>query len=180
MELRTAACRRYGGVDLVGPGTLLAGRAIETRCAGVTRALLAGENRKKLHPRPFDRAQASGVRDKLKALRNELLDCEVTCWLDAAANFEIALNVLAQNVAFEIHGLADFLAADICVLVGERNDGDFRNAPVPTRHGHADSVDRDRALRDDVLRERIRHFHSIPPVLALAIAPPNAAGGVHV
>src|SRR5215467_13309054 len=37
MELRTAACRRYGGVDLVGPGTLLAGCAIETRCAGVAR-----------------------------------------------------------------------------------------------------------------------------------------------
>ena len=44
------------------------------------------------------------------------------------ARFQIALDVFSEDVAFEVDGVAGFAVADVGVLVGVRDDGDFCDA----------------------------------------------------
>ena len=54
--------------------------------------------------------------------------CETT-------RFEIALDVFAEDIAFEVDRVAGFVVLDVGVLVGVGNYGDFRDAraAVPSR-----------------------------------------------
>ena len=101
------------------------------------------------------------------------------------SRFEVALYVFSENIAFEIHLVASLAAADVGVLVGVGNYGDFGGAValVPSRDGQADAVDGDGTLGHDVSREVFGDLHAKPPVVAsrtLAIEVRHAAGAIYV
>src|SRR5271170_4002151 len=97
----------------------------------------------------------------------------------------MALDVLSQNVAFEIYSVAGFAVADVGVLVGVGDDGDFSDARVvvPARNGEAYAVDGDGTFRNDIAREILRNFDAEPPVVAansFRFEARYATGAIHV
>ena len=88
--------------------------------------------------------------------------------------------IFPQDIALEIYGVAGLSLAQIGVRVGVGNDGDLREAIFPARHGQADAVDGNGALRNDVAREIFRNFDGQAPAIALAPQLRDPSGGVHM
>src|SRR5437016_5753103 len=96
------------------------------------------------------------------------------------ALFQIALYVFSKHIAFEVHGIARFAVADVSVFVGIRDNGDFSDVILPTGHGEADAVNRDRALLHDVTSEFHGDLYAKPPVFPFGGEVSYAADGIHV
>ena len=71
---------------------------------------------------------------------------------------------------------------DVCVLMGEGNDGDVGDAVVrlPAGDGEADAVDGDRAFFGDVAAQILRDADGEPPVFAFGREARDAADAVNV
>ncbi len=113
---------------------------------------------------------ATRMNRELKTLRDEFVDGECRLWLCGVAGFQIAFDVFSQHIAFEIYRVADFFAADVGVRVGVGNHGNFGDTAVPPSNRKADSVNGDRALRNNISREGFGNFDAIPPVFAFGRA----------
>ena len=74
------------------------------------------------------------------------------------------------------------------MFVGEGNDGRFYGKDlfrrgskiVPVGDGQADAIDGDGALWNDVTRERLRNFHSVPPIVTFRFEARYTAHSVDV
>src|SRR6267378_2174371 len=94
--------------------------------------------------------------------------------------FHQALDVLCEDIALDVYGVARLERREIRVFVGEGDDGSFDDAVVPAGDGQADAVEGDRAFHRDVSREFFGHANAEPPVRAFGFEARHAADPVHV
>src|SRR5690348_222086 len=93
---------------------------------------------------------------ELKSLLEQFFECDALRHRMHAAP-EQALDVLRENVDFEIHGIADGQLLQIRVRVSVRNDSELGDAFEPARHGEADAVYSERTFFGDVAPQILRH-----------------------
>ena len=101
------------------------------------------------------------------------------------SRFEIALDILAENIGFQVYTIAGLAVGKGGVPVGVRNDGDFRDVGVaiPPRDREADAVDGDGAFGYDITPKVFGNCHGKPPVFAFRsfrVEMPHAASAVDV
>jgi hypothetical protein len=96
------------------------------------------------------------------------------------ASCQIPLDILAQNIAFEIDRIPGLAVANVRVLESVRNDGDFDDAIVPAGDGQADSVDGDRAFWHDVACEVLRDVHAVQPAFTVTLQTRDPTRSIYV
>jgi len=90
------------------------------------------------------------------------------------------LDVFAEDVGFEVDGVAGEAIANVGVIVGVRNDGDFGDRILPTGDYEADAVDGDGALADKVGCETSGDVDSEEPTIASLLEMSDVADGIDV
>ena len=97
---------------------------------------------------------------------------------------EIAFDVSAEDVDFEVDGVAGGTVADVGVLIGVGDHGNFGDRKLaggrPAGDGEADAVNGERAFPDDVGREACGDLDAEEPGVAVLTKVRHAADGVHV
>src|SRR5690348_11588428 len=116
---------------------------------------------------------------ELKSLLDQFFECDALRHRMHAA-FEQALDILRENVDFEIHGIADGQLLQIRVRVSVRNDSDLGDAFEPARDSEADAVDSERTFFRDIAAQILRDANREPPVFALRNHAFDAADAIHV
>ena len=97
---------------------------------------------------------------------------------------EVAFDVFAEDVGFEVDGVAGGTISDVSVPVGVGDDGDFGNrgmlGGLPVRDGEAYAVNGEGTLRDDVGGEIGGDVHAEEPGVAVLLEMGHVADGVDV
>ena len=97
---------------------------------------------------------------------------------------EIAIDVFAEDVGFEVDRVAGGTIRDVGVLVGVGDDGDFGDigmlGGLPVGDGEADAVNGEGTFLDDVRGEIGGDVDAEEPGVAVLLEMGDVAGGVDV
>lgn len=91
---------------------------------------------------------------------------------------EQALDILREDVAFDVYRAAWGKCVDVSVLVGEGYQREIGEAIPPARDGEADAVDGEGAFFGDVAAQIFRNVDGEPPIVALAREARDAADAI--
>src|SRR5229473_1831209 len=87
----------------------------------------------------------------LEAFFDEASDIEVRFRMARVVScLQVALHVFPNHITFEIHRVAGLAVADVGVLVGVGNHGNFGDVVLPAGHSETDTVNGDGAFWHDV------------------------------
>src|SRR5262245_53423781 len=98
-------------------------------------------------------------------MADQIFDAERGRKIGGLARGQVALDVFAENVDFEVDGVAGGAVADIGVLIGVGDDGDVGDGVFPAGDGEANAVDGNGALRDDIPSECSGDVNAEEPAL---------------
>ena len=120
-------------------------------------------------------------RSRLEALFAKLCKCSRRRRFERGfARFQMAFDILSQDVAFQVYGIARFSIAQIGVFVGIGYDCYFRDGMAPARDRQTDAIDGNRPFRHNVARKLFRHLHTVLPTIAFGPQMRDSADPIHV